>query len=136
VQSRFYNYYLIMKKLPLKPMDIPVIVLAVILTLIVAGAAYSDKTSSLRVIIKSSDKTWIYPLDAEERVYVDGSIGVTIVEIHGNKAAVVSSPCGGQTCVAAGGLHKNGQWAACLPNRVFLLVEGAKETDAIDAATW
>jgi hypothetical protein len=118
----------------LKPLDIPIIALAAILTLVIGGAVYSGETASSLVIIKGPDKTWIFPLNAEERVIVAGPIGETMVDIREGRAVIVSSPCGGQTCVAGGGLHKNGQWAACLPNRVFLLVEGTG--DAVDAASW
>ena len=117
-----------------KPLDIPVIVLALILTLATGAAVYSGGTTASQVIVRGPDKTWIFPLNVEETVTVTGSIGETRVEISRGRAAIVSSPCGGQTCVAAGALRKNGQWAACLPNRVFLLVEGRE--DAVDAATW
>jgi hypothetical protein len=120
----------------LKPFDIPVIVLAVALPVIVGRQAYDHGTNSLSVVVKGPDKTWIFPLEAEERISVEGSIGETLVEIRKGRAAIVSSPCNGQTCVAAGELSKNGQWAACLPNRVFILIEGAADTDGIDAASW
>jgi len=120
----------------LKPLDIPVIILITALTVITGLKAYGRGANSLNVVVRGPDKTWIFPLEAEERVSVAGSIGETLVEIRNGRAAIVSSPCNGQTCVAAGEINKNGQWAACLPNRVFILVEGAAETDAIDAASW
>ena len=123
-------------KFLLKPFDIPVIVLAATLTVIIALKVYNQGANSLNVVVKGQDKTWIFPLEAEERVSVAGSIGETIVEIRNGRAAIVSSPCNGQTCVAAGEINKNGQWAACLPNRVFILVEGAADADVIDAASW
>ena len=121
----------------LKPLDIPVITLATALTVIIGLKAYGRGTNSLSVVVKGPDRTWIFPIEAEERVSVTGSLGETVVEIRKGRAAIVSSPCNGQTCVAAGELNKNGQWAACLPNRVFILIEGATDdSDAIDAASW
>jgi len=120
----------------MKPLDIPVIIFATALTVFIAFLAFAGNAASSQVIIKGPDKTWIFPLDAEERVTVTGPIGVTVVELHAGKAAIVSSPCSGQTCVAAAAVNKSGQWAACLPNRVFLLVESAKGQDTIDAAAW
>jgi len=120
----------------LKPFDIPVFILAAALTVITGLKAYGRGTDSLSVVVKGPDKTWIFPLEAEERVSVAGPLGETLVEIHNGRTAIVSSPCNGQTCVAAGELSKNGQWAACLPNRVFILIEGAGDTDVIDAASW
>ena len=127
----------------LKPLDIPVIGLAAALTLALAVMVYSGKSSASRVVIRSPDKTWFYPLNAEVQVDVAGAIGETVVQIHKGQVAIISSPCAGQTCVAAGALHKNGQWAACLPNRVFVLIEGAEAKspftdteDTVDAACW
>ena len=117
-----------------KPLDILVIALAAAFAICLGGSVYSREKSSSRVIIRGPDKTWIFPLDAEEKVTVTGSAGETTVRIHGGRAAIVSSPCGGQTCVAAGEMHRNGQWAACLPNMVFILIEGGGES--IDAASW
>ena len=124
------------KKTPLKPLDIPVILLAAALALILGRAAYSGENAVSTVKIRGPDRSWIFPLNAEETVSVTGSIGETRVEIRGGRAAIVSSPCGGQTCVAAGELHRNGQWAACLPNMVFVLIEGADKGGTVDAAAW
>ena len=119
-----------------KPLDIVVIVLSAVLTLAVGSLVYSGGNSSSRVVIRGPDRTWVFPLEAETLVDVPGPMGETRVRIHNGEAAIVSSPCGGQTCVSAGGLHRNGQWAACLPNQVIVLVEGAHDEDAIDAASW
>ena len=119
-----------------KPLDIVVIVLSAVLTLAIGSLVYSGESSTSRVIIRGPDRTWVFPLDAETIVDVPGPIGETVVRIHNGEAAIVFSPCNGQTCVSAGGLHKNGQWAACLPNQVFVLVEGANDQDVIDAAAW
>ena len=124
------------KKGFIKALDIPVIALAVLLTIFIAVRVSLKDGSSSRVIIRGPQKTWIFPLDAGELVTVSGLIGETKVMIHRGSAAIVSSPCSGQTCVAAGELNKNGQWAACLPNAVILLVEGAKGENAIDAVSW
>jgi hypothetical protein len=120
----------------LRVLDIPVIALAAALTLIIGFAIQGREAASSKVIIRNPDKTWIFPLEAEELVFVAGSIGETVVEISGSRAAIIASPCGGKTCVAAGALHKKGQWAACLPNKVFLLIEGTETQDDIDAASW
>ena len=117
-----------------KPLDILIIILAAALTLLIGARVYSGSKASSRVIIRSQEKTWIYPMDAEAELFAAGPLGETMVKISKGRAAIVSSPCSGQTCVAAGALHKSGQWAACLPNRVFLLVEGGE--GAVDAASW
>ena len=95
---------------------------------------YSGDHASSRIMIRGLDKTWFFPLNTEEEVIVPGPIGDTMIRISGGRAAILSSPCSGQTCVAAGEIRGNGQWAACLPNKVFLLVEGTNGD--VDAASY
>ena len=123
-------------KVFLKPLDVPVIVISVLLTIYIAVSVYSGTNLESQVIIQSSEKSWIYPLNSEVKLSIKGPIGETIVEINNGKAAIISSPCPGQTCVTSGYLSKNGHWAACLPNRVFVFIEGSGNEEGIDAASW
>ena len=52
-------------------------------------------------------------------IEVDGPLGVTIVEVDGFRAHVVSSPCPDKICVRMGWLSRPGDYAACLPNKVL-----------------
>lgn len=65
------------------------------------------------------------PLDAgvERTIAVRGPLGVTRVEVRGNSARVVSSPCPDQICVRMGWLSRVGEYAACIPNRAIVTVE-------------
>jgi hypothetical protein len=119
----------------LKPLDIPVILLSLLLTIAAAAGVYALPQAHPEVTIRGPGRTWVFPLDAEETIKVPGAIGDTVVEIRGGAAAITASPCANQTCVAAGHLSRQGQWTACLPNNVFLLIEG-KSIDAPDAASW
>lgn len=117
----------------LKALDIPAVALASAVALFSALFVYGAGEGETRVIIESGGKTWVYPLDAEETVKVPGELGTTVVRIHDGKAAVESSPCDNQTCVAAGSIDANGQWIACLPNGVFVRIEGSSRDEAPDA---
>lgn len=119
-----------------KPMDILVIALAAAFTAFIGIKVYSGGYASSNVIIRGPDKTWVYPLNSEADIHVSGPLGETVVHIHEGRAEIVSSPCEGQTCVAAGAMTKNGQWAACLPNRVVVLIEGTDNENGVDAASW
>lgn len=118
----------------LKPLDIVILCLSITLILLIVLGIYAAPRKANEVIIRGQDKTWIFPLDAEEQIQVPGPLGNTLVEIHGGKAAIVSSPCKNQTCVERGHLNRSGQWTACLPNNVFLLIEGVH--DDLDAVSW
>jgi hypothetical protein len=119
----------------LKPIDGVVIVFALCITVYAGVVVYGDSTAPAQVSIKSAGQTWIFPLDVEETVVLSGPLGDTVVEIRGRKAYILSSPCANQTCIAAGRIHRQGQWVACLPNGVFLSIEGG-ESGGLDAATW
>jgi len=93
-----------------------------------------------QVLIRADGKEWIYPLNSEKTLNLKGPLGNTVVSIHENKAKILSSPCDNQTCVAAGLLSRKGQWAACLPNNVLLMIlqiQSSLENEGeIDAVTW
>jgi hypothetical protein len=122
---------------PFKPLDLFIIGISSVLTASLAFAVYGRSRDAGRVIVRGEGKTWVFPLDAEERIGVPGPLGETVVEISGGRARALSSPCANQTCVAAGQLYRRGQWTACLPNRVFVYIEGAGDGDQIlDSTTW
>jgi len=88
------------------------------------------------VFLKGEGGEWVFPVDAVETLTVAGPLGDTVVEINGEGARVIASPCLNQTCVAAGVVRSSGQWAACLPNRVMLYIGEGKNKDDVDAAAW
>jgi len=123
--------------MPLKIPDILIILLGLGLIGFSAFAAYVSPEVSTRVLIQGQDRLWIFPLDAEETVIVSGPLGDTVIKIHDNQAWVESSPCDNQTCVAAGHIRQPRAWTACLPNNVFLMIEGNNETGNIpDSIAW
>jgi hypothetical protein len=99
-------------------------------------AAYSGSAGSSTVTLKSENGEWVYPLDAVETVKVPGPLGETIVEIGGGEARVSASPCVNQTCVSTGAVRRQGQWTACLPNRVMLYISEGNDENNVDAIAW
>ena len=87
------------------------------------------------MVIRGQGSEWTFHQDAEEMVIVSGPLGNTVVRLGGSRAWVESSPCVNQTCVAAGYAVRQGQWAACLPNKVFLIIEGT-DGENVDAVAW
>jgi hypothetical protein len=126
---------LFIMKLNIKILDIILILTAAAFTFFFAYKAYMEPQESSRVLIRSQEGEWTFPLDAEETVIASGPLGNTVIRIHDNYAWVESSPCQNQTCVAAGTVHRYGNWAACLPNNVLLIIEGTRDED-VDATVW
>ncbi|GHV14438.1 hypothetical protein FACS189491_10760 [Spirochaetia bacterium] len=124
-------------RFPLKPLDFLVIGASVALTAFSAFLVYAKPHNTHQVMIRGSDKVWVFPLDAEETVTAPGPLGDTVVEIRDHQVHVVFSPCDNQTCVAAGHIDSDGQWVACLPNKVFVVIEGTDDSNGIpDATAW
>jgi hypothetical protein len=99
---------------------------------------YGGSVSSVHLTLKGEGGSWIYPMDKNEQLEIRGPLGITTVELKEGRARVISSPCTNQNCVAAGTIHGKGQWIACLPNGVFLSVEGVPSGEAggLDALVW
>ena len=120
------------RKLPVKPGDIVLILFALGVTGFSAFTVYLKPQNVTRVLIQGDNQEWVYPLNAEETIHVRGPLGNTVVKIHGNEAWVESSPCDNKVCVGAGRLHRNFEFAACLPNNVLVMIEGQDDHDEID----
>jgi hypothetical protein len=120
----------------LKPLDIVIALVAVGAISLAAASAYGPGGGQLNAVLKGRDGTWVYPLSADREVRVAGPLGDTIVEINGKTVRIDDSPCPNKTCIAAGAIGKPGQWIACLPNQVFVSVEGRRADDGIDASVY
>jgi hypothetical protein len=120
--------------------DTGMIILALGVVLFSAAVVYGGGSGAPRVVLESDGRRWEYPLDATETIAISGPLGDTVVELRGNQVRVVSSPCTGQNCVAAGAIRRHGQWIACLPNRVMVAVQSAGESSGkgpeLDASSW
>jgi len=122
-------------KVGVKIFDILIILLVAALTLVTAYMVYMKPQGKSQVLIRGQGGEWTYPIEANETVTVTGPIGDTVVRLHNHHAWVESSPCDNQNCVAAGRISKQGQWTACLPNNVLLLINGI-EGDDVDSIVW
>ncbi len=120
----------------LRPLDFVAIVVAVLAVVGVSVSAYGNGADPTGVSIQSDDGEFLYPLNKPRIIEVEGPIGQTIVEIDGNRVRVTESPCRDKICIAAGWLENTDDWAACLPNRVFVRVEGGERSDGVDAQTF
>jgi hypothetical protein len=107
------------------------------LTVYCGVVVYGRGGPSLELSVRGDDGNWVYPAGRSERFEISGPLGITVVELRGGEARVLSSPCLNQTCVAAGTIRSRGQWIACLPNRVFLSMEGGSDSAGdIDGSAW
>jgi hypothetical protein len=122
-------------KLPVKIPDAVIVFIATGITIFSAYAAYIKPEKPASVLIRANGREWIYQIDAEETVKINGPLGDTIIRIRDNHAWVESSPCENQNCMAAGFIARQGQWAACLPNNVLIMILGNRD-EGVDAVVW
>ena len=110
---------------------------AVAIAVVVAFSVYAYRggEQGAQVRIQSQSGVYLYPLDGTRRLVVDGPLGSTEILIGSGGVTVLDSPCRDRICIAAGKATMSGEWIACLPNRVFLRVEGTDDTP-VDAQTF
>lgn len=120
----------------LRPLDFVALVLSILAVVSVSIFAYGADAAPDSVSIQSDEGDFLYPLDDDREVLVEGPLGHTHVAIEDNRVRVTESPCRDKICIAAGWLEHTGEWSACLPNRVFVRVEGGERDDGVDAQTF
>ena len=119
----------------LKPFDYVSFAVALLVVAAFSVFAYGDRTEGSQVRVETEEASFIYPLDDPRELDVEGPLGHTHVEIRDGKVRVTESPCREKICIAAGWVSRADEWIACLPNRVFLRVQGGEET-GVDAQTF
>lgn len=85
------------------------------------------------LVVSSGGQDWIYPLSQDREIKVQGVLGITVIHIDEGTAHIDDSPCTNKTCIASPPLRNTGDWSACLPNGVFIRIEGAEGSDELDA---
>lgn len=98
-----------------------------LLFLLITAASFlflkTHRNKEARLIVTSSKKEYVYPLSKDRKIEIDGILGKSEIVIHGGRAFFKSSPCINKTCVQMGVLCEENDWAACLPNDVFIRIE-------------
>jgi hypothetical protein len=115
-----------------------IVIIAASLCAVGASALFAAAGSSgaARLLVKTEAGEFIYPLDKDARIEAKGPLGTTVILVAGGKARIMDSPCDNKTCIAMGAISRNGQWASCLPNRVFLNVSGGSKKVEVDAGAY
>lgn len=114
----------------LKPLDILIFILGAAAVAGVSFAVLGSRSGPPRVTIGGPGGEWVYPLDAEVELEVKGPLGSTWVHLHDGKIAIEKSPCPNQTCVTSAPISGVNQWLACLPNQVFVRIDGSGSSGA------
>ena len=121
--------------LPLRLLDVA----ALLCSLGVAGAitrwVLGSRSGRAMIRVTAPDATWLLRPEEDQVLDVPGPLGSNRIVVRGGEVLVESAPCANQICVKTGTVSRPGQWIACLPNRVFVAVEGGGD-ETIDARSY
>ena len=113
----------------LKIFDYFYIILTLAVISFVSVYAYSGNGTADSVVIEASGESYIYMLDTDRTIEVQGPLGITIVKISDSEVYVEDSPCRDKLCVLASPLHNAGEWNACMPNKVFIRIPESRDQE-------
>ena len=113
------------------------LVLSLLVTAAYALRAYGagPAAGAAMAVIETPEGRWIYPLTEDRQMVAAGPLGGDLIRIEHGKIYAVDCPCPNRICHLQGRISTPGQWIACLPNQVFIRIEGA-DTDNIDATAY
>lgn len=124
-----------MKEAGMKILDFPVLLLFAASLLASVLLLRRGKSDGGTLVVRTAEGEFVYPLSKNAVYRIEGAIGISEIEVADGKARFLDSPCPGKTCVMSGELSEPGAWAACLPNQVFIRIEGTgrdgKQLDAL-----
>jgi len=112
-----------------KVLDIIIIFITLTVILLFSVRVYSQPSENKHVIVEAEENTWMYDLDQDRTVMIPGPLGETEVVIEEGAVHVHDSPCRNKICVSTGSIRRSGQWIICLPNDVFIRIEGTEAAD-------
>ncbi len=120
----------------IRPYDVLAIILslAVFLGFTAYGMKFREETGYL--LIEDSESQYLYPLSEDRVITLTGPVGESVVEIHNGQARFTHSDCPDDLCVQMAPISEAGDWAACLPNQIFITTSGGENSKEVDAGVY
>ena len=92
----------------------------------------SRETGATAVVTVDGTEVGRYPLNKPGTFPLNG--GSNILVVGNGEAWVTEANCPDKICMAMGKISRNGEFIACLPNRLLIVVEGGEKA-AVDGRT-
>ena len=123
-------------RLKIRPMDIAVIVLilviAVISEIVIVNKNRSSEDLKVRMI-RDGELVYSVSLNEDREVHIEGQYHNT-VRIKNKKVSVTEADCPGKDCMHTGEISSEGSIIVCLPNRLEIRITGNESSPAdVDA---
>ena len=90
-------------------------------------------TGAQAVVTVDGKEIGRYPLKKNGTFPLNGGTNILVVE--NGEAWVSEANCPDKVCMGMGKISRNGEFIACLPNRLLVVVEGAAEQSPVDGMT-
>ena len=90
-------------------------------------------TGAQAVVTVDGQEVGRYPLQKSGTFPLNGGSNILVVE--NGEAWVSDADCPDKVCMGMGKISRNGEFIACLPNRLLIVVEGAAEQSPVDGMT-
>ena len=85
------------------------------------------------VVTVDGEEVGRYPLNKSGTFPLNG--GSNILVIENGEAWVSEANCPDKVCMGMGKISRNGEFIACLPNLLIIVIEGASEQALVDGMT-
>jgi len=86
--------------------------------------AHGSEQGAVAVVLLGNEECARVPLDRDAFIPLQGRLGPIDLEVHGGAIAVVRSDCPNHVCTAMGWKRATGDVLACVPNGLFVRIEG------------
>ena len=90
-------------------------------------------TGAQAVVTVDGQEIGRYPLSKSGTFPLNGGTNILVVE--NGEAWVSEADCPDKVCMGMGRISRNGEFIACLPNRLLVVIEGAAEQSPVDGMT-
>lgn len=115
------------------PADLVAVGIAVVVVSTLSVAVYAgEATDADHVSIKAQGTEYLYSLNERHTEEYEGPLGSTVVQIADGSVWVEEDPGPLQICVKKGRISRAGEWLACLPNKVFIRIDGDTSPPGVD----
>jgi hypothetical protein len=83
-----------------------------------------------RIAVVSLDNRPVYLLSLSEDcdLTVSGPVGITSIRIRDGALWITGAPCPHKDCQRMGKISRAGEIIVCIPNKIFIAVEGNQDT--------
>ena len=123
-------------KFRLKPFDIVFVLIFLIVIFLSFFNLFSKKNEkAAELFVQTPSEKVIYSRSKDGIYKFKGLLGESSIQVESGKAKFIDSPCENKNCIQSGEISTHGQWAACLPNGIFINIEGKSKENGFDAVS-